>query len=54
MSTSQLANAYFKQLEVGGFSSKDIEGVMRGNSAKIRSNIEIVQEAIRMRNLLLL
>lgn len=52
MNTPQLANAFIKQLEVGGFSSKNIEDAMKGNSTQIRSNKEIVQEAIRMSGLI--
>ena len=47
MSASQLANSYFRQLENGDFSDKNIACAMKNNS-KIRSNKEIVQDAIRL------
>lgn len=47
MSTVQLANVYFYQLESGGFSENDFIEEMKNNKTAIRSNKEIVIDAIR-------
>lgn len=44
---SALANSYFKQLDEGGFSAKEIEDELRGKTVFVRTNKEIVLESIR-------
>lgn len=52
MSVSLLVNSYYKQLESGGFSEKDIEEVLKQNIGIIKSNKDIVLESIRNSNLI--
>lgn len=52
ISTSQLANSYFMQLEAGGFSVNDITDELRRNSSDIRMNKEIILESIRNSHLI--
>ena len=46
-SVPSLANLYYKQLETGGFSEKDIEVVLKQNVGFIRTNKDVVLESIR-------
>lgn len=49
---SALANSYFKQLNAGGFSEKDIEDELRMKTNLIRTNRDIVSESIRNSHLI--
>lgn len=51
MSVTQLANSYYKQLEEGGFSERNIEEELKQNSIQ-RSNKEILSESIRASHLI--
>lgn len=51
-SISSLANGYYKQLESGGFSEKDIEEVLKRDVGFVRTNKDLVLESIRNSNLI--
>lgn len=52
MSVSVLANSYFKQLDMNGFSAKEIENELKRNSVFVRTNRDIVVESIRNSHLI--
>ena len=43
---SALAHSYFKQLDEGGFSAKEIEDELRGKTVFVCTNKELVLESI--------